>query len=136
MWNSIFKTTPCVLHANIYIITLAYNNFHIPQLSCEEVMKAYVDRSREVHKYINAATDERYDEALKEARAVDTMLAATTKTEEEIARDTPLLGVPFSCKEAIGVKGMSCSGRVNPEMVWAAEPYSLNYFEYFLHFFE
>ncbi|CAL1289238.1 unnamed protein product [Larinioides sclopetarius] len=77
------------------------------QLSCEEVMRAYVARSREVHKYINAATDERYDDALKEARALDTMLAASPKTEEEIARDTPLLGVPFSCKEAIGVKGMA-----------------------------
>ncbi|GFW63110.1 fatty-acid amide hydrolase 2-A [Trichonephila clavipes] len=77
------------------------------QLSCEEVMRAYVERSKAVHKYINAAVDERYEAALKEAREVDKFLARGTKSEEEIARDTPLLGVPFSCKEAIGVEGLA-----------------------------
>lgn len=77
------------------------------QLSCEEVMRAYVDRSRTVHPYINAATDERYEDAIQDAKEVDQFLATTTKTVDEISRDTPLLGVPFSCKEAIGVKDMA-----------------------------
>ncbi|GFY75255.1 fatty-acid amide hydrolase 2 [Trichonephila inaurata madagascariensis] len=50
---------------------------------------------------------ERYEAALKEAKEVDKFLAKGTKSEEEIARDTPLLGVPFSCKEAIGVEGLA-----------------------------
>ncbi|GIY64320.1 fatty-acid amide hydrolase 2-B [Caerostris darwini] len=76
------------------------------QLSCEEVMKAYVERSKLVHPYINAAVDERYEDALNDARNVDKFLASGAKSEVDIARDTPLLGIPFSCKEAIGVKGM------------------------------
>ncbi|CAL1289242.1 unnamed protein product [Larinioides sclopetarius] len=76
------------------------------QLNCEGVMKAYVERSKAVHPYINAVVDERYEDALRDARAVDVFLANTTKSEEEIRQDTPLLGVPFTCKEAIGVKGM------------------------------
>ncbi|GFR13604.1 fatty-acid amide hydrolase 2-A [Trichonephila clavata] len=76
------------------------------QLSCEEVMKAYIERSKAVHPYINAATDERYEDALKDAKNVDKFLASDVKSEEDIARDTPLLGVPFTCKEVIGVKGM------------------------------
>ncbi|PRD35131.1 UNVERIFIED_CONTAM: Fatty-acid amide hydrolase 2 [Trichonephila clavipes] len=75
-------------------------------ISCEEVMKAYIERSKAVHPYINAATDERYEDALKDAKNIDTFLASNVKLEEDIARDTPLLGVPFTCKEVIGVKGM------------------------------
>ncbi|XP_055946096.1 fatty-acid amide hydrolase 2-A-like [Argiope bruennichi] len=76
------------------------------EISCEEVMKTYVERAKIVHPYINAATDERYEDALKDAKKVDEFLASGTKSELEIARDTPLLGVPFTCKEAIGVKDM------------------------------
>ncbi|KAF8778273.1 Fatty-acid amide hydrolase 2-A like protein [Argiope bruennichi] len=76
------------------------------ELSCEEVMKTYVERAKIVHPYINAATDERYEDALKDAKKVDEFLASGAKSELEIARDTPLLGVPFTCKEAIGVKDM------------------------------
>ncbi|GFT54549.1 fatty-acid amide hydrolase 2-B [Nephila pilipes] len=92
------------------------------QLSCEEVMRVYVQRSQTVHPYINAVVDERYEDAMDEARAVDIFLTITMKTEEEILKDTPLLGVPFSCKETIGVKGMAqmnglvrAKGRVAPE---------------------
>ncbi|XP_042902496.1 fatty-acid amide hydrolase 2 isoform X2 [Parasteatoda tepidariorum] len=76
------------------------------QVKCEDVMKAYVERSKEVHPVINAACDERYEDALEDARAVDRFLNSSNKSVDEIEKDTPLLGVPFTCKEAIGVKGM------------------------------
>ncbi|GFS45973.1 fatty-acid amide hydrolase 2-B [Nephila pilipes] len=76
------------------------------QLSCEEVMQTYIERAKLVHPYINAAVDERYEDALKDAKNIDRFLASNVKSEEDIARETPLLGVPFTCKEAIGVKGM------------------------------
>nr|XP_042902491.1 fatty-acid amide hydrolase 2 isoform X1 [Parasteatoda tepidariorum] len=76
------------------------------QLSCEEVMKVYIERSKQIHPFINAVVDERYDEALKEAQAVDEFLSTSKKSVDDIAKDTPLLGVPFSCKEAIGVKDL------------------------------
>lgn len=77
----------------------------VPQVSCEEVMRAYVDRSKAVHWAVGAVVDERYDDALRDAMAVDHLLASGAKSEEELARETPLLGLPFSCKEVIGVKG-------------------------------
>ncbi|KAG8196361.1 hypothetical protein JTE90_009579 [Oedothorax gibbosus] len=77
------------------------------QLSCVEVMEAYVARCKAVHPYINAAVDERYEDALRDAKVVDEFLASGQKSVEEIEKETPLLGVPFSCKEAIGVKGMA-----------------------------
>lgn len=77
------------------------------QLKAEKVMTAYIQRCKEVDPLINAVTDERYEEALKEAIAVDRMLASTSKSEQQLASEKPLLGVPFSCKESIGVKGLS-----------------------------
>lgn len=77
------------------------------QLKSVDVVKAYIERIKEVQPIINAIVDERYEDALKEAKAVDDLIQSGTKTEEQIAKDTPFLGVPFSCKEAIGVKGFS-----------------------------
>ncbi|GIY21300.1 fatty-acid amide hydrolase 2-B [Caerostris extrusa] len=56
------------------------------QLSCEEIMKAYVQRSKIVHPFVNAAVDDRYEDALKDAKDVDDLLAKNTKSEEEIKR--------------------------------------------------
>ncbi|GFR24820.1 fatty-acid amide hydrolase 2 [Trichonephila clavata] len=69
-------------------------------------MKVYIERAKAVHPLINAAVDERFDEALKNAKEVDKFLDSKRKSEEDIAKDTPLLGIPFSCKETIGVTGM------------------------------
>ena len=68
-------------------------------------MAAYVERCKSVNPLINAITDERYDEAMKEAAEVDRLIDNGSKSEAQLASDTPLLGVPFTCKESIGVKG-------------------------------
>lgn len=75
------------------------------QLKAEDVMKAYINRIKAVQSFINACVDERFEAALNEARGVDTLVFTTTKSEEEIEKETPLLGVPFTCKEPVGVKG-------------------------------
>ncbi|CAL1275219.1 unnamed protein product [Larinioides sclopetarius] len=77
------------------------------QLTCKEVMRAYIQRSQLIHGYINAVTDQRYVEALQDAVAVDRFLKSGEKTEEQIAEETPLLGVPFTCKETQGIKGLA-----------------------------
>ncbi|XP_055945563.1 fatty-acid amide hydrolase 2-like [Argiope bruennichi] len=77
------------------------------QLTCKDVMRAYIQRSQLIHDSINAVTDQRYVEALQDAVAVDRFLESGEKTEEQIAEETPLLGVPFSCKEVLGVKGLA-----------------------------
>lgn len=75
------------------------------QLSSVDLVKAYIARIRDVQPFINAVVEERMALALKEAIQVDKLVSSGTKTEEEIAKETPFLGVPISVKEAIAVKG-------------------------------
>lgn len=77
------------------------------KVKCEEVVKAYINRAREVNKVLNAIVEPRYDEALQEAQAVDKMLDLQEKSEQQIALETPLLGVPITIKESIAVEGNS-----------------------------
>lgn len=68
-------------------------------------MRAYIERVKEVDPIINACVDQRFEEALADSQAVDQMLKAGNMTQQQLATELPLLGVPFSCKEKIGVKG-------------------------------
>ncbi|XP_063243401.1 fatty-acid amide hydrolase 2-like [Bacillus rossius redtenbacheri] len=77
------------------------------QLSSEQVVRAYVSRLREVDAVVHAVTDHRFQEALAEARAVDQLVASGASTQEELRRDSPLLGVPFTVKESCSLQGMS-----------------------------
>ena len=74
-------------------------------------MATYIKRIKEVEPIINACPDERFEGAMKDAIDVDRFLASTGKSEEEIAKETPLLGVPFTCKESVGVKGREIDSR-------------------------
>lgn len=75
------------------------------QISAEEVVKAYIERAREVNPILNAIIDDRFDEALKEARNADRIASETSS--DELEQTLPLLGVPFSVKGSIGVKGLN-----------------------------
>jgi hypothetical protein len=48
----------------------------------------------------------RFDEALREADAVDRFLSSTSKTKGELEDTKPLLGVPVTVKESLAVAGM------------------------------
>ncbi|GAB0090659.1 fatty-acid amide hydrolase 2 [Sergentomyia squamirostris] len=82
----------------------------VRQVKSENVVQAYIDRCKQVNPYLNAIVQERFDEAVTEARAVDEFLASTQKSLEDIEKDTPLLGVPVTVKESIGLAGMSNQG--------------------------
>ena len=69
-------------------------------------MEAFRRRVVAVNPIINAVVDERFEAALQEAREVDQRLDSCTQEErEEIGRAQPLLGVPFTAKENVMVKG-------------------------------
>ncbi|KAI5756468.1 hypothetical protein M8J77_025311 [Diaphorina citri] len=86
------------------------------QVSCVKVVEAFITRIRQVNPMLNAVVDERFNLALEEAKQVDILLAASTKSVEEIGRDTPLLGVPLTVKESVAVKGCSNNaGRIKPK---------------------
>lgn len=77
------------------------------QLKSENVVRAYVERCNEVNPMINAIVEDRFDAALEDAKKVDELVASKTISQEDMERDTPLLGVPFTVKESIAVEGMS-----------------------------
>lgn len=75
------------------------------QIHSTAVVEAYIARVEEVNPIINAVVQHRFDQARQEAKEIDLNLKNTSKSEEELARDTPLLGVPITIKESIPVKG-------------------------------
>ncbi len=73
-------------------------------------MLACIERIREVQPVLNAVVDERFRRSLDDARRVDRILSSLgpvppLQVLEEVARETPLLGVPFSVCDGIKVKG-------------------------------
>lgn len=80
------------------------------KLKSEVVVKAFIDRIREVNIIINAVVDQRYAEAILEAQKADTLIASGEKSEEQLAQEFPLLGVPYTTKECFSVKGLRQTG--------------------------
>ncbi|XP_045774675.1 fatty-acid amide hydrolase 2-like [Maniola jurtina] len=74
------------------------------ELKSEELVTACIERIKLVNPMLNAVTDERYEDAIKEAQAVDKMIEAGLS--EEDLKSKPFLGVPFTAKESHAVKGM------------------------------
>ena len=68
-------------------------------------MTLFAKRIKEINPLVNCVVDQRVEKALEDARAVDGMLASTNKTSEDIEQETPFLGLPFTCKDSIAVKG-------------------------------
>ncbi|XP_050694724.1 fatty-acid amide hydrolase 2-like [Eriocheir sinensis] len=76
--------------------------------SSESIVGAFVARIKAVNPILNGVVMDRFDEALKEARDTDEWLKTLTKEErEKVAETKPVLGVPFTVKENVMVKGMS-----------------------------
>lgn len=74
----------------------------------EAVIRAYVARCRAVNPLINAIVAERFDAALLDAQRIDAQIASgAAGSPEQMARETPLLGLPLTVKESIAVRGLS-----------------------------
>ncbi|XP_065338303.1 fatty-acid amide hydrolase 2-A-like isoform X2 [Cloeon dipterum] len=86
--------------------TLAHK-IRTQQVTSEEVMRAFIARTKEVQPQLNCVVDERYEEALQEAQQVDKFIRSGAKSVEQMEMETPFLGVPFSVKESIAVQGLS-----------------------------
>ena len=73
--------------------------------SSEQVVSAFIERCQQVNGRLNAIIEDRFNDALEEARNIDRMIRSNVKSVEEMEKDTPLLGVPITVKESCKVKG-------------------------------
>uniref|UniRef100_W8C047 Fatty-acid amide hydrolase 2 n=1 Tax=Ceratitis capitata TaxID=7213 RepID=W8C047_CERCA len=77
------------------------------KLKSEDLVKAYIDRIKEVDPHINAVVQDRFDDALADAKRADGLIAKTSDANlPALFNRYTLLGVPFTVKEACGLKGM------------------------------
>ncbi|GLH14808.1 Glutamyl-tRNA(Gln) amidotransferase subunit A, mitochondrial [Gryllus bimaculatus] len=85
--------------------TLAHK-IRTKKVTSVEVVEAFIARIREVNLVLNTVVDERFEEALKEAKAADEYIRSGAHTPEELERNLPFLGVPFTTKDCVQVKGL------------------------------
>lgn len=72
-------------------------------IKSELVVRAFIERIRAADGFVNAVVDERYEDAIAEARAIDQQIEAGASA-DLLAK--PFLGVPFSGKDSIAVAGL------------------------------
>ncbi|CAL4203167.1 unnamed protein product [Meganyctiphanes norvegica] len=73
------------------------------QVTSVEVVKAFIERIKYINPILNCMVDNRFDEALKEAENVDNLIKVSSI--ETLAETKPFLGVPFTVKDLIALKG-------------------------------
>ncbi|XP_035891461.1 fatty-acid amide hydrolase 2-B-like [Anopheles stephensi] len=78
------------------------------ELRSEDVVRAYIDRIREVNPLINAVVEERFGAAIEEARKADVLISETQPL--WLIKNYPLLGVPFTVKESCALRGAPLTG--------------------------
>ncbi|XP_055125405.1 fatty-acid amide hydrolase 2 isoform X3 [Symphalangus syndactylus] len=75
------------------------------KVKCIDVVQAYINRIKDVNPMINGIVKYRFEEAMKEAHAVDQKLAEKQEDEATLENKWPFLGVPLTVKEAFQVQG-------------------------------
>ncbi|XP_047297817.1 fatty-acid amide hydrolase 2 isoform X4 [Homo sapiens] len=75
------------------------------KVKCIDVVQAYINRIKDVNPMINGIVKYRFEEAMKEAHAVDQKLAEKQEDEATLENKWPFLGVPLTVKEAFQLQG-------------------------------
>ena len=80
----------------------------MPQLKSEDVVKSYIKRIKEVNPLINSIVDQRFEEAIQEAREIDGEFQKKRGNQDydRIIDSYTLPGIPFTIKDCFGVKGL------------------------------
>ncbi|GAB0087693.1 fatty-acid amide hydrolase 2 [Sergentomyia squamirostris] len=74
------------------------------ELTSHQVVKAYIDRLREVNPQINALADGPFESALETAQKIDERIEKGEISAQEFT-EKPFLGVPFTTKDSTSVQG-------------------------------
>ncbi|XP_012227011.1 fatty-acid amide hydrolase 2-like [Linepithema humile] len=82
------------------------------EITSYEVVNEYIERIKEVNRHLNAVVDNRFEDAIIEAKICDEQLKTEKFDTETLEKEKPLFGVPLTIKEAIAVKGCSYTGGI------------------------
>lgn len=86
-----------------YVYTYIFH-YRTKEVTSEEVVTVYIKRCKEVNSFINAIVEDRYINAIEEAKQVDIKIKEGIDL-EKIKITQPFLGVPFTTKESNQAKG-------------------------------
>lgn len=80
-------------------------------MKSETLVRAYIKRIGEVNPLVNALVNDCFTQAVADAQALDERIerALQDPSTSDNVLSLPLLGIPFSIKESIAVKGQPCS---------------------------
>lgn len=93
-----------------------------------EIINAYIERIKSVNPYLNAIINERFTDALNDARKIDELLTTSGIKLDELREKYPLLGVPITVKGSISVAGLpNTSGLVGRTSIEPQDAVSLTY---------
>ncbi|KAF7406235.1 hypothetical protein HZH68_005604 [Vespula germanica] len=98
--NHLFKLSATVLAKKI----------RLGELTSQELIEAYIQRIKLVNPILNAVIEDRFKEALEEAKICDEYIRDGKITLLELEKQRPLYGIPFTVKEACMLKGLSHTG--------------------------
>lgn len=92
------------------------------EITSEKLVRLFINRIKEIQPILNCVVEERFDQAIEEAIQADKFVSIHQADDKYLEINAPFLGVPFSCKESIAVKGMSNnSGFVSRKKIKALE---------------
>lgn len=69
------------------------------------MIRVHINRIRVIQPFLNVYIDDRFDQALVEAREIDEVLDTNIVPEKWSEERAPFLGVPFAIKESMRFKG-------------------------------
>ncbi|KAF5270725.1 hypothetical protein FQA39_LY01463 [Lamprigera yunnana] len=100
-----------------------YFNYAISlQVSSVQILNSCIERIKEINPVLNCVVANRFEEAIKEAQAADDLIRSGAIAEKDLANSKPFLGVPFTTKDCIAVKGMiHTSGLYSRQKIIAEE---------------
>ncbi|KAL0821758.1 hypothetical protein ABMA28_005180 [Loxostege sticticalis] len=76
------------------------------EITSVEVLEACIRRIKDVNSALNCFIEDRFELAMKEAREADALIQSGSKTPEQLEKEKPFLGVPFTTKDCMAVKGL------------------------------
>lgn len=92
------------IYLYVFFVICFLFSFRTKQVTAEKVVESFIKRCKEVNGLINAIVEERYADAIEEAKAVDIELKGYEDT-SFLKETKPFLGVPFTTKESNEAEG-------------------------------